>query len=99
MEPAFAHPIWISTGIVLFVVGFLLVRWAARSRSSSHGAAVKQSAIRKLFGAPPRNREAARKMPGPSFRGSMAQFLGIVGFLLIIAGLLAALLGIFYVAP
>ena len=100
MEPAFAHPIWISTGLLLILVGALLVRWARRDKSRSHIAeATKQSTIRRLFGAPPRNRTAERKMAGHRFRGAIAQFFGIVGFLLLVAGLMAALLGIFYVGP
>ena len=104
MEPVFAHPIWISTGVLLIFAGIMLVRWAARDKSRGHiAAATHRSTVRKLFGAPPRDRSAeradARSMSGHRFRGAMAQFFGIVGFLLIIAGLMAALLGIFYVGP
>jgi hypothetical protein len=39
---------------------------------------------------------AAKNLPAHNFRRAMSQLFGIVGFLLIVAGLMSALLGIFY---
>src|SRR5512136_701681 len=98
MDATFSHPIWIYAGLLLVLAGYWLFRWSSRNSAASEIAnATKEAALHKLFkgnpGDPP---PAVKKLPEHHFRRAIAQFLGIVGFLLIIAGLMAALLGIFY---
>lgn len=99
MEPNFGHPLWISSGILLMVVGFLLFRWARHDDAAERIAtATREAAVNKLFkggGGP--QKSAPQQLGKHHFRRAMAQFFGIVGFLLIVAGLMAAFLGIFYV--
>jgi len=102
MDPTFGHPIWIAAGVLLVLAGFGLFRWAARNNASGEiAAATTEAAINKLLKkSPDRNAGGssalAKKRAIAQFRHAMSQFFGIVGFLLILAGFMAALLGIFY---
>lgn len=98
MDPAFAHPLWISSGVLMVVVGFLLFRWARRSTAAETiASATRQAAVDRLIKGEKRSGQAAPQKLAPHyFRRAMAQLFGIVGFLLIIAGLMAIILGIFY---
>jgi predicted negative regulator of RcsB-dependent stress response len=102
MNPTFAHPHWIVAGILLILGGFWLFRWARKNDTSAEIAAVemdtalnklrkKSSADEKATASPPAGKVAAAR-----FRNSMAQFLGIVGMLMLIAGLVAIVFGVFY---
>jgi di/tripeptidase len=77
-----------------------LFRWARRDDAAEHIAkATREAAVNKMFkgGTPSRSESPpAKKLATHHFRRAMAQLFGIVGFLLIIAGLMAALLGMFY---
>jgi hypothetical protein len=99
MEPTFGHPLWISSGLLLMLAGFLLFRWARRrDPSATIAVATREATVRKLFGGG--RKDAAQRSPNLAphyFRRAMSQLFGIIGFLLIIAGLMAAFLGIFYV--
>jgi hypothetical protein len=98
MEPAFAHPLWISSGVLLMLVGFLLFRWARRSDpSAAITAATREATARKIFGGGRKTARAPQNLAPHRFRRAMSQLFGIIGFLLVIAGLMAAFLGIFYV--
>lgn len=102
MNATFAHPAWIVAGLLLIFAGFWLFRWARRNDTrAAISAAHAEATINKL-----RKKSAA---PSPSqpkasagssarihFRNSMAQFLGIVGLLMVIAGFLAMTFGVFY---
>lgn len=100
MEPTFGHPLWISSGVLMMLVGFLLFRWARRDDAAEHIAkATREAAVNKMLkgGGPPRSGgPSSKNLATHHFRRAMAQLFGIVGFLLIIAGLMAALLGMFY---
>lgn len=102
MNPTFAHPLWIVAGLLLILGGFWLFRWARRNDTrGAIAAATAEATINKL-----------RKKPGPAasghpkdaagssartrFRNSMAQFFGIVGILMVLAGLVAMTFGVFY---
>jgi hypothetical protein len=99
MEATFGHPLWISSGLLLMLAGFWLFRWASRNSATGEIAnATKEVAINKLLKGN-QGREAspaAKNLPAHNFRRAMSQLFGIVGFLLIVAGLMSALLGIFY---
>jgi Na+/melibiose symporter-like transporter len=100
MDPTFAHPHWIVAGILLILGGFWLFRWARRNDSrAAISTAATAAAINKL-----RRNSPGKTSPRPvrasmaeTFRNAMSQFLGIVGLLMIIAGLVAAIFGVFYV--
>lgn len=98
MEPTFGHPLWISSGILLMLAGFLLFRWARRSDAGQIiAAATREATVNKLLGNGGKGvAQAPKNLPTHHFRRAMAQLFGIIGFLLIIAGLMAAFLGIFY---
>jgi len=91
MDPTFGHPLWITSGVLLVIVGFLLFRWARRLGAPNRNAATSRDAsVGKIL--------KGQKAPATgSFRRAMSQFFGIVGFLMIIAGLMAIFLGVFYV--
>jgi hypothetical protein len=93
MDPTFGHPLWITSGVLLVIVGFLLFRWARRLGAPDRNAAQRDASVGKIFKGQKNSKASA---PG-SFRRAMSQFFGIVGFLMILAGLLAIVLGIFYV--
>jgi hypothetical protein len=94
MDPTFGHPLWIAYGALLVVGGFLLFRWARRLGAPGRAAAAQRDAsVGKIL-----KGQKASKPAGPgSFRRAMSQFFGIVGFLMILTGLMAIFLGIFYV--
>ena len=103
MDATFAHPKWIVAGVALILGGLWLFRWARRNdNSAAIAAATTGAAINKLR----KNSVKSAGMPSPAaristaarFRNSMAQLLGIVGILMLIAGLLAAVFGVFYPA-
>ena len=102
MYPTFAHPHWIVAGVLLILGGFWLFRWARRNdNSAAISAATAEAAINKL-----RRKSAGIGQPTPvaaagmgaaaRFRNAMAQFFGIVGILMVIAGLVAMVFGAFY---
>lgn len=94
MDPTFGHPLWVASGVLLVIVGFLLFRWARRLGATAQTAPVQRDAsVGKIF-----KGQKSSKAAGPgSFRRAMSQFFGIVGFLLMLAGMMAIFLGIFYV--
>ena len=50
MEADFGHPLWISSGLLLMLVGFWLFRWASRNSAAGEIAnATKEVAINKLL--------------------------------------------------
>lgn len=102
MDPTFAHPHWIVAGVLLILVGFWLFRWARRNSASAElAAATTEAAVNKLLKnsagkVPAAGPGAAKKRAAANFRNAMSQFFGIVGFLMIISGLVAIVFGIFY---
>lgn len=104
MDPTFGHPHWIVAGILLILGGFTLFRWARRNDNRAEIAAASAEAAfsklrKKSSGkAPAEPATTANRGMAARFRNSMAQFLGIVGVLAIIAGLVALIFGIFYPA-
>jgi hypothetical protein len=99
MEATFDHPLWISSGLLLMLAGFWLFRWANRNSATGEIAnATKEVALNKLLkGSQGREASPASKnLPAHNFRRAMSQLFGIIGFLLIIVGLMSLLLGIFY---
>ncbi|HML27420.1 MAG TPA: hypothetical protein PKE16_01005 [Hyphomicrobium sp.] len=100
----FAHPHWIVAGVLLILGGFWLFRWARQNDSrAAIAAAATEAAINKLrkktgaVGAAPAQTSAGSSARA-RFRNSMAQFFGIVGGLMMIAGLVAMVFGVFYSA-
>jgi hypothetical protein len=99
MEPIFSHPLWVSSGALMILAGGLLIRWSGRNNVSDEiASATREAAVNKLFrgGRAAPVEPGAKKLPAHHFRRAMSQLFGIVGFLLIIAGLMSALFGIFY---
>jgi hypothetical protein len=109
MEAPLAHPPWIVAGILLVLVGALLFRWGRRNDTSAAiASAGARAALNRLRGKKSTAATGAdhagvtRRASGVSmavkFRNSMAQFLGIVGILMMLAGLTAVVFGMFYVS-
>jgi hypothetical protein len=103
MDATFGHPLWIFSGVALVLVGFWLFRWATHSDTAGQIAdATGRGKLRSLFrrGQPNAPSTAATNAPpsrtATNFRRAMSQLFGIIGFLLIIAGLMAVVLGVFY---
>ncbi len=103
MDPTFGHPLWIFSGVALVLVGFWLFGWATSSDTGGLTAdATGQGKLRKLFRRGQHNAPSTAATNAPpsktrtNFRRAMSQLFGIIGFLLIVAGLMAAVLGVFY---
>jgi magnesium-transporting ATPase (P-type) len=104
MDPTFGHPLWIFVGAVLVLVGLWLFLWATGSNTTGRSAsATEQGKLRGLFrrrksqpNAPSTAATNAPSKAASNFRRAMSQLFGIIGFLMIIAGLMAAVLGVFY---
>ncbi|MGO4682804.1 hypothetical protein [Hyphomicrobium sp. 2TAF46] len=97
MDPGFAHPLWIVAGVLLIFAGFWLFRWSRRNSASAEiAAATTEAAVNKLLKNPAGSAKPAKKRAAANFRNAMAQLAGIVGLLMIIAGLVYAVFGIFY---
>ncbi|MBS0232951.1 MAG: hypothetical protein JSR99_05650 [Proteobacteria bacterium] len=104
MDLSFTHPHWIVAGVLLLLGGFWLFRWGRRNDDrDAIAAAATEAAINKLR----KNSPGKTRVPPPPaakigaaarFRNAMAQFLGIVGLLMIIAGPVLIVFGIFYTA-
>lgn len=97
MDLGIAHPHWIVAGLLLLLGGFGLFRWARRNDSRAQiAAATTEAALNKLL------KNSAGKAPKPGtaalFRNAMAQFLGILGIVMMIAGLVLIVFGMLYVA-
>jgi hypothetical protein len=101
MDPIFGHPLWVSSGVLMMLGGGLLIHWSRRNNVSDEIAhATREAAVNKLFrgGRATPADSALKKLPANHFRRAMSQLAGIVGFLLIIAGLTSAFFGVFYEA-
>ncbi|WP_414462036.1 hypothetical protein [Hyphomicrobium sp. DY-1] len=104
MNATFAHPLWIVAGLLLILGGFWLFRWARRNDTrAAIAAATTEAAINKLrkkpgAAGPGQPKASAGGSARTRFRNSMAQFFGIVGILMVIAGLVAMTFGVFYTA-
>lgn len=104
MNATFAHPHWIVAGLLLIFGGFWLFRWAQRNDTrAAIATATTEAAINKLrkkpgAAGPDQPKASAGSSARTRFRNSMAQFLGIVGILMVIAGFVAMTFGVFYIA-
>lgn len=104
MDPTFGHPLWIFVGAVLVLVGLWLFLWATGSDAAGRSAgSTERGKLRGLFrrgksqpNAPSTAANATPSKTATNFRRAMSQLFGIIGFLMIIAGLMAAVLGVFY---
>ncbi len=86
---------------MLILVGFWLFRWASRNDTSAEiAAATTEAAINQFRKKSPTKapsvRPPAGKIAAVRFLNSMAQFFGIVAVLMMIAGIVATVFGIFY---
>jgi predicted lysophospholipase L1 biosynthesis ABC-type transport system permease subunit len=102
MNPTFAHPLWIVAGALLLLGGFWLFCWGKRNdRRAEISAPATEAAFNKLRKKPTTkaevsNRPSTGRGAADRLRNSMAQFLGIVGLLMVIAGIVAMVFGVFY---
>ena len=85
--------------------GFWLFRWGRRNdRRAELSEAATEAAFAKLRKRPGAPGQTTAQAPAKRdetvarFRNSMAQFLGIVGLLMILGGIVAMVFGIFYVS-
>ena len=101
MDPTFGHPLWIFCGRGARARRLLAIWWAT-SRTPATADATGQGKLRRLFRRGQHNAPSTAATNAPpsktrtNFRRAMSQLFGIIGFLLIIAGLMAAVLGVFY---
>ncbi|MFT3730126.1 MAG: hypothetical protein QM780_01705 [Hyphomicrobium sp.] len=97
MDLTLVHPRWIVTGIILILAGLWLIRWARRNDGSAEiSAATAEAAFDKLRKKPGQKSAPKPGLAAVRFRSSMAQFFGIVGTLMAIAGLVSIVFGVFY---
>ena len=89
---------WLFAGLLLVIGGFVLIRWSTRHNVSVElSAANREAAARALTksGPSPDARDKAARKRAFSARQDISRFVGVVGFLLLISGLLLAALGVF----
>jgi len=100
-----AHPEWILGGVAAVLLGVWLIRWAARNNMATRISDVTaESAADNLRARGKSGVEQLRnsdkvtrdKIARYSARNSMSQLAGIVGFMLVMGGLLAIVLGVYY---
>lgn len=85
-------------GLLMTIVGVLIIRWSSRFDASREIAqSTKTAAIDVLSGAAKTKeaRERASERVAASSRRDFARFVGVLGFLILIAGLIAVALGVF----
>ena len=91
-----ADPGWLVTGIALTILGILIWRWSSRNNNARELAeASAEATIGALKGGRGETREQVRERRNASSRLDVTRFVGIVGFLFVISGLLLAALGLF----
>ena len=100
MDPTFGHPLWIFVGAVLVLVGLWLFLWATGRVAAPQSKGSSGSIFRRRKSQPnapsTATTNATPSKTASNFRRAMSQLFGIIGFLMIIAGLMAAVLGVFY---
>ncbi len=100
-----AHPEWIFAGIAAVLVGVWLIRWAARNNMAGQISGVTSDAaadsLRARGKAGAEQLRASEKLTREkvarySARNSMSQLAGVLGFILVMGGLMAIVLGVYY---
>ena len=89
---------WLLMGLLLVVAGILLIKWSNRNDVSDILADTKrEEAVRAITGSgpPPDARNKAARKRAFSARQDISRFIGVVGFLVLLSGLLLAALGAF----
>ena len=89
---------WLFMGLLLAAGGFLLIRWSNRHNVSDELADVNREAAARALtksGPAPDARDKAARKRAYTARQDISRFVGVVGFLLLISGLLLAALGLF----
>lgn len=89
---------WLFSGLLMVVGGIWLIRWSNRHNPSDElEKANREAAARALTksGPAPDARDKAARKRAASDRQDISRFIGVVGFLLLISGLLLAALGTF----
>ncbi len=91
-----AYPSWLLAGLLLTAVGIWLWRWSSRHDTSSKLAeANAEATLKALKGQQGETREQKRERTKTSSLLDLTRFVGVVGFLLIMTGLLLMALGLF----
>ena len=94
--PALTHPAWLVYGILAVVAGIWMIRWASRNNMAS---AIKDATVGAAIDAMKGSRGPggkSKKVASFSVRQSLSQILGITGFILVTAGILAAIMSAYY---
>ena len=94
--PPLTHPAWLVYGVLALLIGIWMIRWANRNKVTPaiRGATVG-AAIDAVTGAHGTGRKS-KKVAGYGVRKSLAQLSGITGFVLVAAGMLAAIMSVYY---
>ena len=92
-----ANPTWLLAGLLLTVLGVLLWRWSSRPNNARKLADASTAATIDALtkGGQGETREQSRERRNASSRLDFSRFVGVVGFLLALSGLLLAALGLF----
>jgi ABC-type transport system involved in cytochrome c biogenesis permease subunit len=91
-----ANPAYLLIGFLTTAVGIVMWRWASRHNYARKLAdANAQATLEALTKGTTESREKARERVNISSRQDISRFIGVVGFLLILGGLLLITLGLF----
>jgi uncharacterized membrane protein len=89
---------WVLTGLLLTLLGIALIWWSNQHNVSAELTdANREAAARALTktGPAPDARDKAARKRANSARQDISRFIGVVGFLLLMSGLLLTALGVF----
>ena len=92
-----ANPSFVLVGLLLTVAGILMWRWSSRHNYARKLADANARATLEALtkGGSVESRQQARERLNISSRQDVSRFGGVVGFLLLLAGLLLVTLGLF----
>lgn len=95
-----SNPAWLFEGLLLTILGIVLWRWSARHNTERKlTEANAEATLDKLRGGKTESREHQRERAKTASLLDLTRFVGVVGFLFIIGGLLMMALGLFAPEP
>ena len=95
-----SNPAWLFEGLLLTILGIVLWRWSARHNTERKlTEANAEATLDKLRGGKAETREHQRERAKTASMLDLTRFVGVVGFLFIIGGLLMMALGLFAAEP
>ena len=91
-----SNPAWLLEGLLLTILGIVLWRWSSRHNTERKLAeSSAEATLKALTGGQGETREQKRERTKTSSLLDLTRFVGVVGFLFVMSGLLLMALGLF----